>query len=65
MAARIPPEWKVQIDQICQVTGRSQSEVVLEAIGQYLERTDMDVVQSLEQRVEFLEKQYKKLVKLL
>ena len=65
VAARILPEWKAQIDRICQETGQSQSEIVQEAIGQYLKRTDMDAVQSLTQRVEVLEKQYKKLVKLL
>ena len=64
-AARIPHSWDEQIRAIAQETGRTPSEVVKEAIGIYLEKTDPDSVASMTRRVASLEKQVKKLVQLM
>jgi predicted DNA-binding protein len=65
VGARVPHTWKDQIKGICQETGKSESEVVQEAIGQYLGRTDLDSVESLMKRVATLERQLKKLAQLV
>lgn len=65
IGARIPHQWKDQIDEICQESGKSESEVVQEAIAQYLNITDAESVVSLAKRVAKLERQYQKLVKLV
>ena len=38
--AEIPPDWKEEIEEIAQATGRTSGEVVREAIAQYLSETD-------------------------
>ena len=38
--AEIPPDWKDEIEEIAQATGRTSGEVVREAIAQYLSETD-------------------------
>jgi predicted DNA-binding protein len=65
VGARVPHSWKDQIQSICNETGRSESEVVQEAIAQYLGKTDVNSVTSLNKRVSALERQYQKLVKLV
>lgn len=65
VGARVPHSWKDQIEAICQASGKSESEVVQEAIAQYLHITDADSVMSLAKRVTKLERQYQKLVKLV
>jgi predicted DNA-binding protein len=65
VGARVPHSWKEQIQAICQETGKCESEVVQEAIGQYLGKTDVSSVTSLSKRVAALERQYQKLVKLV
>jgi predicted DNA-binding protein len=65
VGARVPHAWKDQIKGICQETGKSESEVVQEAIPQYLGRTDLDSVESLMKRVATLERQLKKLAQLV
>ena len=64
-AARIPHSWDEQIRAIANETGRTPSEVVKEAIGQYLEKTDLMGVASMSRRLTTLEKQVKKLVQLV
>jgi uncharacterized small protein (DUF1192 family) len=44
---------------------RSESEIVQEAIAQYLGQVDVNSVASLNRRVAALERQYQKLVKLV
>ena len=64
IAGRIPAAWMSQIEEIQQETGQSQSEVVQEAIAQYLGKTDPSSVQSMARRLSKLERQYTKLVQL-
>lgn len=65
VGARVPHPWKDQIDSIIQATGKSESEIVREAIAQYLDRTDLDSVESLMKRVANLERQLKRLAQLV
>ena len=65
IGARIPHQWKDKIEEICQASGKSESEVVQEALAQYLNITDSESVLSLAKRVAKLERQYQKLVKLV
>jgi len=65
VGARVPHHWKEQIQSICHESGKSESEVVQEAIAQYLGVTDAGSVVSLSKRVAALERQYQKLVKLV
>ena len=65
VGARVPHSWKDQIEEICQESGKSESEVVQEALAQYLDITDAESVVSLAKRVAKLERQYQKLVKLV
>ena len=65
VSARIPQDWKQQIEAICREAGKSESEVVQEAIAQYLGQTDVNAIASLSKRVATLERQYKKLVQLV
>ncbi|MEL7510128.1 MAG: hypothetical protein AAFN42_22595 [Cyanobacteria bacterium J06554_1] len=64
-SARIPHSWNEQIRAIAHETGRTPSDVVKEAIGLYLEKTDPDRVASMARRLRTLEKQVKKLVQLV
>ena len=64
-AARIPHSWDEQIRAIATETGRTPSDVVKEAIGLYLEKTDPNRVASMARRLTILEKQVKKLVQLV
>jgi predicted DNA-binding protein len=65
IGARVPHPWKDQIEGITQATGKSESDIVREALAQYLERTDLDSVESLMKRVANLERQLKKLAQLV
>ncbi len=65
VGARIPHSWKEQIQGVCLETGKTESELVQEAIAQYLGRTDVTSVVALSKRVAALERQYQKLVKLV
>ena len=47
VSARVPQDWKEQITTICQESGKSESEVVQEAIAQYLVKTDVNSITSL------------------
>lgn len=65
VGARIPHAWMEQIQSICQESGKTPSEVVQEALAQYLKRTDTESVNSLNKRVAALERQYQKLLQLI
>ena len=54
-AARIPHSWDEQIREIATKTGRTPSDVVKEAIGVYLEKTDSSGVVSMAKRLATLE----------
>ena len=60
LAARCPVEWHIQIQAIATAAGRKESEVVREAISQYLGRTDSSGVkgalQDLQERVANVER---------
>ncbi len=64
-SARIPHSWNEQIRAIANETGRTPSDVVKEAIGLYLEKTDPSNVTSMARRLTTLEKQVRKLVQLM
>lgn len=40
VGARVPHEWQQQINAIALASGRKEAEIVREALGQYLGRTD-------------------------
>ncbi|NET31348.1 MAG: ribbon-helix-helix protein, CopG family [Cyanothece sp. SIO1E1] len=63
--ARIPYAWKRQIQTIAQEKGSTESEIVREAIAQYLEQTDPESVAAMSRRLAKLERQYSKLAKLV
>lgn len=65
VGARVPHSWKNQIEAICQTTGKGESDIIREAIAQYLDRTDLNSVESLMKRVANLERQMKKLAQLV
>lgn len=65
VGARVPHPWKDQIEDICNETGKSESEVVQEALAQYLGRNDLNSVESLMKRVSTVERQLKKLAQLV
>ena len=64
IAGRIPAAWMAQIEAIQVETGQNQSEIVQEAIAQYLGKTNLDSVKSMSRRLSKLEKQYNKLLQL-
>lgn len=59
--ARIPHDWDSQLREIALKTGKSYSEVVREAIAEYIGKTEPDSVQSMSRRLAQLERQVKKL----
>jgi len=65
VGARVPHSWKDQIQSICNETGKSESEVVQEAIAAYLGKTDVESITSMSKRLGALERQYKKLATLV
>jgi Arc/MetJ-type ribon-helix-helix transcriptional regulator len=65
ISTRIPEAWHEKIQSICAESGKSQSEVMQEAIASYLGQIDPKAVASLSKRVAILERQYQKLVKLV
>ena len=64
-SARVPHEWHQQISEIAAETGRTSSDVVKEALGQYLGKTDPEAVAAMSRRLTKLERQYTKLAKLV
>ena len=64
-SARIPHSWDDQIRAIATEAGQQPSDIVRQAIGLYLEKTDPNGVASMARRLRSLEKQIKKLVQLM
>jgi metal-responsive CopG/Arc/MetJ family transcriptional regulator len=60
VGARIPQDYINELDAICEATGRSRSQVILEAIEVYLGKESDDTVESelaaLKREVEALKK---------
>lgn len=44
IGTRVPPEWKSKIESIATSSGRNSSQVIYEAIGQYLGTNDANTV---------------------
>lgn len=69
IGTRVSEEWKAQIEAIAKATGRNSSQVVYEAVAQYLGRTDGatlgNQIQEMLQRIEALERQQQGLKMLL
>jgi predicted DNA-binding protein len=65
VGARVPHSWKKQIDDLTKTTGKIESDIVREALAHYLDRTDIDSVDSLMKRVATLERQMKKLTQIV
>jgi RHH-type rel operon transcriptional repressor/antitoxin RelB len=69
VGARVPQEWQQQISAIAAASGRREAEVVREALGEYLGKTDpgsiKGAISSLESRVADLERQLASLGRLV
>ncbi len=44
VGARVPLEWHQQISALAAATGRKEAEIVREALGEYLGKTDLGSV---------------------
>jgi RHH-type rel operon transcriptional repressor/antitoxin RelB len=44
VGARVPQDWQQQIQAIARASGRKEAEIVREALGQYLGKTDLGSV---------------------
>ncbi|MCL1475696.1 CopG family transcriptional regulator [Argonema antarcticum] len=59
IGARVPQEWQCQIKGIALATGRTEAQIVREAIGKYLGKNDPTAVRGaiadLEERVTKIE----------
>jgi predicted DNA-binding protein len=64
-STRIPHSWDEQIKSIATETGQLPSDIVRDAIAQYLGKTNVDSVQSMSKRLAGLERQVKKLMQLM
>lgn len=62
VAGRVPESYKVQLQQIAQETGKTESELVKEAIAAYLGKTEPESVEKMSRRLTQLEKQVKTLI---
>ena len=62
VAGRVPESYKVQLQQIAQATGKTESELVKEAIAAYLGKTEPESVEKMSRRLAQLEKQVKTLI---
>ena len=62
VAGRVPQSYVDQLDQIGEATGKCQSELVRDAIAQYLGKTEPEAVEKMSRRVSQLEKQVKALL---
>jgi RHH-type rel operon transcriptional repressor/antitoxin RelB len=60
VGARVPQEWQEQIQALAAASGRKEAEIVREALGQYLGKTDLGSIKGaialLEDRVADLER---------
>ncbi len=62
VGARVPQEWQQQISALASATGRKEAEIVREALGEYLGKTDLGSVKGaladLQDRVTRLEQKF-------
>jgi RHH-type rel operon transcriptional repressor/antitoxin RelB len=65
VGARVDYSWKDQIEKICRESGKTESEVVREAIAAYLGKTNVESVMSMNQRIKALERKYQKLAEIV
>jgi RHH-type rel operon transcriptional repressor/antitoxin RelB len=69
VGARVPQEWQEQISAIALASGRKEAEVVREALGQYLGKTDLGSIKGaitdLQERVEALKRKLASLGRLV
>ena len=60
VGVRLPSEYLKEIDEISETTGRSRSQIMVEAVELYLGKTPLDSVKSdlgaIRKRVELLER---------
>jgi len=47
IGCRVPQDWQQQIEKIASTTGRTQAEVVREAVAVYLGQTDPNMIKSI------------------
>ncbi|MFB2976458.1 ribbon-helix-helix protein, CopG family [Microseira sp. BLCC-F43] len=67
IGVRIPPEWLEEINALCKQTGKTKTQVILEALAQYLGKNtvvginaDIETIRNVlrhhDQRLEAIEK---------
>jgi len=60
VGVRIPPEWLEEINALCEQTGKTKTQVVLEALGHFLGKTTVSSInaelEAIQGRLEALEK---------
>lgn len=62
ISSRVPESYAEALNQISQKTGKSQSELVREAVAMYLGKTDPESVERMNRRIAKLERQVKNLL---
>ena len=62
VAGRVPESYKTQLKQIAEATGKTESELVREAVAAYLGKTEPESVEKMNRRLAQLERQVKVLV---
>lgn len=65
VGGRIPHHLNDQLQAFCQQTGKTQSDVIRDALSAYLGVNSPESIESLQKRVASLEQQYKKLAQLV
>lgn len=56
IGTRIPQDWVAKIDAVCEETGLTRSQVVMEAIAAYLEKPEVNTVNNIQTRLTAVEK---------
>ena len=62
ISGRVPESYAEALSQIAQKTGKSQSELVREAVATYLGKTEPESVERMNRRLTKLERQVKTLL---
>jgi predicted DNA-binding protein len=62
VAGKIPESHKAQLQRIGETTGKTESELVREAIAAYLGKTEPESVEKMSRRLAQLERQVKTLI---
>lgn len=61
IGSRIPPDWLTEIDAICKETGQTRSEWLYNLIGAELNKTDVNTVNAMGERLLLVEKKLSRL----